>query len=64
MSEAFRAQDYKRLGAILRFAYDRFIILHLCLSDVLFLVNHKEVEVMRVLVKAVVVLKDVAPKTH
>lgn len=58
VSAALQLQDYKKLSTILRFAFERVIILHIRLTDVLMLVENKEVGVMRVLVKAVVVLED------
>jgi hypothetical protein len=54
VSEAIHSKDYNRLGEILKFAYDRKILLRIDINDVIYIVDNKEVEIMRVLVKALV----------
>ena len=54
VSEAIHSKDYKRLGEILKFAHDRKILLCIHNNDVIYIVDNKEVEIMRVLVKALV----------
>lgn len=58
MSEAIRYKDYQRLEAILNYAYDQKILLHVGLIDVYYIVDNNEVQIMRALVKTLVLLRN------